>query len=103
MGFERIFVGKELCCHSAIQLFSSGRAKNYDKLGTPLASRSHLSSREGIPQNSPQKPHMVTVYIASVSFASSDFNFAYPPGKGIISQSKLPIFESNFNVAQLPL
>jgi hypothetical protein len=31
MGFERIFVGKELCCHSAIQLFSSGRAKNYDR------------------------------------------------------------------------
>jgi hypothetical protein len=30
MGFEHIFVGTELCCHSAIQLFSSGRAKNYD-------------------------------------------------------------------------
>jgi hypothetical protein len=30
MGFERIFVGKELCCHLAIQLFASGRAKHYD-------------------------------------------------------------------------
>jgi hypothetical protein len=30
MGFERIFIGKELICHSVIQLFSSGRAKIYD-------------------------------------------------------------------------
>jgi hypothetical protein len=24
MGFKRIFVGEELCCHSAIQLFPVG-------------------------------------------------------------------------------
>ena len=35
MGLERIFDGEELCCHSAIQLFSSGRATNYDTRGTP--------------------------------------------------------------------
>jgi hypothetical protein len=30
MGFERIFVGNELRCHLAIQLFSTGRANKYD-------------------------------------------------------------------------
>jgi hypothetical protein len=30
LGFGRIFYGKELSCQLAIQLISSGRAKNYD-------------------------------------------------------------------------
>ena len=28
-----MFVGKELCCHLAIQLFASGRAEYYDGVG----------------------------------------------------------------------
>jgi hypothetical protein len=30
MGFERMEVGKWLCCLLAIQLFASGRAEYYD-------------------------------------------------------------------------
>jgi hypothetical protein len=38
MDFERIFVGGELCCKSAIQLFSSGWAENDDRLPRPQVS-----------------------------------------------------------------